>query len=62
MAKPIRIIDNPDKQRPDKWSSTVYPICEKKWVYEFYSLLCIMTAIPYFSVALEEYLSMVQYP
>jgi hypothetical protein len=30
-AKPIRIIGNPDNQRPDKWSSTVLWCCEQSW-------------------------------
>jgi len=28
-AKPSRIIGDPDNQRPDKWSSTVYLIVTK---------------------------------
>ena len=26
-AKPIRIIGDPDSQRPDEWSYTVYLVC-----------------------------------
>jgi len=41
MAKPIRVIGNPDKQRPVKWSSTVHLICENNFEYMSFTAYCV---------------------